>query len=458
MSLRARVAVALALLAAAAVVAVSFTSYVVTGSSVHTETDRSLRSFGQRLEDPDGNRARDLCTSFAQLGGGPDQGPGEQPNQPVPELPGAQVQCLDATGAISHTSIDDGLPVSAADRRVAQHLAAARLDNGATHDGQAYRIYTVPISPSGAVQIAQSTQVASRALDTVRDRSILVGALVIALAAGAGWLIARRAAAPLVHLAATAERIAATGKPEESPIAIDGRDEVGRLGRAFSTMLGALTRARDQQQRLAQDAGHELRTPLTSLRTNIETLRRHRDLPDPVRERVLDDLTGEAQELQALVEELVALVIDDDDDDDTAVTFDLGVVVERQAERARRRSNRTISVAADESRVYGHPRRVERLVGNLLENAVKFSDDGTPIEVGVHASTLTVRDHGPGFEPRDLDHVFDRFYRAEAARSRPGSGLGLSIVQEVARAHGGTVRAANAEGGGALLIVTFPND
>jgi two-component system sensor histidine kinase MprB len=456
MSLRAKVALALALLAAAAVVAVSFTSYVVTGNSVHAETDRSLRSYGQQLQDVDGNRARVLCSTFVPPEGQPDHGGPDEHNQPVPELPGAQVQCLNASGAITHSSIDDSLPVTDDDRAVAKHEHSARFTDSATRDGVTYRVYTVPVSPSGAVQIAQGTQSASRALDTVRDRSLLVGAIVILLAAGAGWLIARRAAAPLAALAATAERIAETGKPEAAPIAIGGRDEVGRLGRAFSTMLGALTRARDQQQRLAQDAGHELRTPLTSLRTNIETLRRHRDLPDPVRERVLDDLTGEAGELQALVEELVALVVDDDDDDDTAVTFDLAGVVERQAERAHRRSDRIITVDADASRVHGHPRRVERLVANLLENAAKFSSDGQPIEVSVHAGTLTVRDHGAGFEPRDLEHVFDRFYRAEAARSRPGSGLGLSIVQEIAHAHDATVQASNAKDGGALLTVTFP--
>ena len=102
MSLRARVAVALALLAAAAVVAVSVTSYVVTGNSVHAETDRSLRTYGQRLQDIDGNLARQLCDTFTPPHGQPDHGGPDENNQPVPELPGAQVQCLDAAGTVTH--------------------------------------------------------------------------------------------------------------------------------------------------------------------------------------------------------------------------------------------------------------------------------------------------------------------------------------------------------------------
>jgi two-component system sensor histidine kinase MprB len=102
------------------------------------------------------------------------------------------------------------------------------------------------------------------------------------------------------------------------------------------------------------------------------------------------------------------------------------------------------------------PERMERAVWNLLENAGKWNTNGRPVEVRLHDGELTVRDHGPGIALEDRDHVFDRFYRAASARSLPGSGLGLAIVRDVAEAHGGTVTAEDAPGGGALLRLRFP--
>ena len=95
-------------------------------------------------------------------------------------------------------------------------------------------------------------------------------------------------------------------------------------------------------------------------------------------------------------------------------------------------------------------------MGNLLDNALKWSPDGAPVAVTCWAGEVSVRDHGPGIEPADLPHVFDRFYRAPAARGLPGSGLGLAIVAQVAQADGGRVSASRAEGGGALLTLTLP--
>jgi len=106
--------------------------------------------------------------------------------------------------------------------------------------------------------------------------------------------------------------------------------------------------------------------------------------------------------------------------------------------------------------VDGVPERLNRLVANLLDNAVKWSPPGEPIEVTLQGGELTVRDHGPGFSGEDLPHVFERFYRSAEARGKPGSGLGLAIVQQVAQMHGATVTAGNAQGGGAVISVLFP--
>ena len=235
-----------------------------------------------------------------------------------------------------------------------------------------------------------------------------------------------------------------------------GRDEPGRLARSFATMLAALGQSRDQQQQLVQDAGHELRTPLTSLRTNVETLQRYPDLPVETREAILLDLQSETRELGSLVDELVQLATDTwDDEPEEQVSLDQ--IVERVAERTRRRTGRDVVVVAEAAVMLGRPRELTRAIGNLVDNAAKFSDEPSPVEVAVRPGVVEVRDHGPGVLPVDQPHVFDRFYRSAEARSKPGSGLGLAIVDQIARNHGGSVRVENADNGGAVFTLIFPN-
>jgi two-component system sensor histidine kinase MprB len=219
-------------------------------------------------------------------------------------------------------------------------------------------------------------------------------------------------------------------------------------------MLAALAASRDSQHRLVQDAGHELRTPLTSLRTNIAVLRRHDDLPPRTTAQVLDRLDDEATELTDLVNELVSLATDGRDDEPVS-DVELADVVRRVAVRAATRSGRTIHVHTDDSVVAARPGAVERAVNNLLDNAIKFAPEGE-VGVTVQVGRVEVADRGPGIDATDIDHVFDRFFRATAARSSPGSGLGLAIVRDAAESCGGRVFASNREGGGAVLGFELP--
>jgi two-component system sensor histidine kinase MprB len=203
-----------------------------------------------------------------------------------------------------------------------------------------------------------------------------------------------------------------------------------------------------------QDAGHELRTPLTSLRTNVYALRRSDQLSPEERARTLDDLEGEAEELTRLINEVVELAADERGDE-PVVELRLDELVQRVAARAAQRSGRQVQVSAEGTVVVGRPVALERAVGNLVGNAVKFDPTG-PIEVRCAAGTVEVADRGPGIDDADLPHVFDRFYRATAARSRPGSGLGLAIVADVVTRHGGRVRARNRDGGGAVVGFSLP--
>jgi len=220
-------------------------------------------------------------------------------------------------------------------------------------------------------------------------------------------------------------------------------------------MLGALEDSTRAQRQLVADASHELRTPLTSLRTNIEVLASDRALPAEERARLLSDVVEQFGEMTTLIAELMELARAEQ-----RVTEPEDVRLDRLAadavERAlRNRPAAVYSTDLNESVVHGDPATIERAIGNLLDNAAKWSPPGATIEVRVCDGQLSVRDHGPGIADEDLPYVFDRFYRARSARGKPGSGLGLAIVRQVAEAHGGEVVAERAEGGGTRMVLRF---
>jgi two-component system sensor histidine kinase MprB len=218
-------------------------------------------------------------------------------------------------------------------------------------------------------------------------------------------------------------------------------------------MLAALEQSTRAQRQLVADASHELRTPLTSLRTNIEVLGGGRELPPGEREKLLHDVNEQTRELTSLIAELIELARGEQPQPEPEdVRLDL--VAADAVERARRnRPAVTFRTDLAESVVHGVPNNIERAVANLLDNAAKWSPPGGDVEVRVADGAVTVRDHGPGIDEEDLPYVFDRFYRAASARGMPGSGLGLAIVKQVAEAHGGTVAAERAEGGGTRITM-----
>lgn len=447
MSLRLKIVLALILLSVCATGAIGVASYTATRHELEETVDSSLdaaaRSLQERpsLGDPDDDG--DVPTA-----GRP--GHEDRPRSFEQVL----YQVIDADGTVLTTGQMDALPVSDADLAVAASsdpTARARYD--VEIDGERYRMLTVK-SQYGAVQLARSLAESEKSLGRIL-RSTLVAVVVVGvLSALLGWLIARQVTRRLERLTTVAGEVAETGRLDVD-VPVDGGDETGRLGRAFSAMLAALQASKHEQHQLVQDAGHELRTPLTSLRTNISVLRRRHDqLAPDSRDQLLSDLDSETRELTDLVNELVELATDRRDDEPVQPVR-LADVAERAAARARRRFGRDVVVQADGSTVDGRPNALERATQNLIDNACKFAPDG-PIEVAIAGGEVTVRDHGPGLVDSDIPHLFDRFYRSVAMRSKPGSGLGLSIVKSVVDAHGGTVTAANAPGGGAVLGYRLP--
>jgi two-component system, OmpR family, sensor histidine kinase MprB len=322
------------------------------------------------------------------------------------------------------------------------------VDVGGTH----LRVLTFAYGPRTAVQVARPLTEVDRSLQRIGLFLVIVAITGIVLAGLLGLLVARAALGPVRRLTRTAEHVTETGDLSQR-IAVSGHDELGRLAASFNTMLAALEDSTRAQRQLVADASHELRTPLTSLRTNIEVLASDRALPAEDRRRLLSDVVEQLGEMTTLISELIELArAEQQVADPEEVRLDM--LVESEVERARRNRPGVVYAARLEATtVRGMAATLERAVGNLLDNAAKWSPPGAEVDVGLHDGRLTVRDHGPGIADEDLPYVFDRFYRARSARGLPGSGLGLAIVRQVAEAHGGQVSAEHADGGGTRMVL-----
>ena len=297
----------------------------------------------------------------------------------------------------------------------------------------------------GVIMAIQPLGATDHALNRIRFWILLIGAIGIALAAGLAALVATAALQPVRRLTAAAENVAATGRLTER-VEVPGSDELGRLASRFNEMLAALERSVGAQRRLVADASHELRTPLTAARTNVDLVREGK-LPDGEVTHALDEASVELDALTRLVSDLVELARGEERQlrlEDIQLDDLVASVVERAQARA---PQVRFVTALSPGLVKADPVLLERAVSNLLDNAVKYSPDGAPIEVSVRGGEVIVADHGPGIADEDLPRVFDRFYRAAAARSKPGAGLGLAIVREAAEAHGGTASAESTSAG-----------
>jgi two-component system sensor histidine kinase MprB len=455
-TLRARIAAAAGLAVALAVVAAAVAVYLGVRGELRGEVDESLRDRAETV------------VRFGPLGG-PGAGPGPGgpgrfeerdglPPQPPREPFGgaeAYVQLVLANGRVLRRPDAVGrLPVEDRARELARSGSGEYLSD-TTVDGIHVRVLTRALPRGAALQLARPLDEVDRQLDRILLVLVFVGAGGVALGAALGALVARTALAPIARFTRRSEQLAADPDPSER-MEVAGRDELARLAASFNTTLDALERSVEAQRQLVADASHELRTPIASLRANIQTLGEADRLPSHERRALEADIVEELDELTALVADVVELargarpgeVLDD-------VRLDEIVEVVAARARARAGDGLRLLVRTEPTLVRGEPQRIQRAVSNLVENAVRWSPAGGPVELDLAGGELAVRDHGPGFREEDLPRVFERFYRAESARGLPGSGLGLAIVRQAAEAHGGSANAANAPGGGALLRVSF---
>jgi two-component system, OmpR family, sensor histidine kinase MprB len=444
MTLRTRLALASAVAVAVAVALVSVIAYVMVRNELLHEVDEALQ-----------RRAAQITTSpftVAQLFQRQ-----EFPTSPKPELGGAAgyAQLVNSAGE-QLPEAEQRLPVSDRTLAVATGSAAAPRYENITVDGVHARLVTVRFAPGVALQVARPLSEMDDVLRRLRLFILLVALGGVAIAVGLGLAVSRASLAPVRRLTETAEHITATHDLSRR-VEATRRDELGRLAVSFNTMLGALEASLHAQRQLVADASHELRTPLTSLRTNVELLARG-TLAEDEREQAMADVSAQIGELTALVADVVELARDGEPRRDVE-ELRLDVLVADAVDRARLHAPHvSFRAELEESVVTGVPERLHRAVANVLANAAEWSPPGGAVDVAVRGGEISVRDRGPGIDPDDLPHVFERFYRSATARNRPGSGLGLAIVRQVAESHGGSVSAQRAEGGGTIVRIRIPRN
>jgi two-component system sensor histidine kinase MprB len=438
-SLRARLTAVTAFLLAVAVSAGFVGAWFIVQSQLRGEIDNALTGRAQTFA-ASGNRTR----------------PARVPRGVAPpRLGGAAgyIQFVRADGRVLLQPNETVRLPSDGARDVAAGQRASFFRD-ATVAGTHVRIYTTRIRDGTALQIARPLTEVDAVLSRVRLLFIAVSVLAVTSAAAVGLFLSRAALRPVRRLTEHAERIAATG--DLSQRTNESRsDELGRLAVAFNTMLDALAGSVRAQRQLVADASHELRTPLAAARTNLEVLELHEEVSAAERRRILADATDELKEMTQLIEELVELARGDVQILEKQ-PIRLDHIAEESVAVAARRSGRELRAELSPTVVDGSPAALGRAISNLIDNALKWGPPGTPVEVSVRDGMVAVRDHGPGVAADDLPHVFDRFYRATTARTLPGSGLGLAIVRQIADAHGGTITAAQAPGGGSLFTLRVP--
>jgi heavy metal sensor kinase len=288
---------------------------------------------------------------------------------------------------------------------------------------------------------------------------------VVSLAGFGGYWLMRRSLKPVDEITSRAEGITSSNLSERLPVIKTG-DELERLSTSLNRMIARLEDAFQHIHRFSADASHELRTPLTILQLELEEMIQHHDLPLVIIDQIGSALE-ETQRLSRIVESLMAISrLDAGEVKMEKVLLDLGELAASTAEQMKllgeEKAVRLACHVDPGVRVLGDQSRLKQVVVNLIDNAIKYTPQGGRVTVNVRAveggAQLEVADNGLGMSPEVISHVFERFYRADKARSRDsgGAGLGLAIVKAICSAHGADIQVASQEGKGSIFRVELP--
>jgi two-component system, OmpR family, sensor kinase len=312
------------------------------------------------------------------------------------------------------------------------------------------------------VIVGASVEEQKEALESLLAQMLLGGPIVLLLASLLGYSLAAATLRPVESMRREAEAVSAAKPGRRLPLP-PADDEIARLGRTLNTMLGRLESALARERQFVSDASHELRTPLAALRTELEIALRRKRTPEEM-EAAMRSAEEETERLCRLAEDLLVLARADDGSlpvrqEQLPATELLTAVRERYGLQAAD-VGRPLQIQADDQlELHVDRLRVEQALGNLVENAL-LHGRGRILLIARRRDgrvELHVRDEGSGFPPEFIERAFDRFSRSDSARQGPGVGLGLAIVDLIARAHGGSAHAAN-HNGGADVWLELPND
>src|SRR4051794_16013226 len=484
MSLRTRLIAALIVLAAAGLVTLAAVTYAEQRSFLLDRVDQQARD-AQRavnfeLVGPDGGPgipgARFRLPPPPLLRG---VGPGPPPDQggsgpqglpcgTVGQLRGPLDRVIRTTSV--RTYGENSLP---APKLPASIPLEKPITVGSQGSGLRYRVLAQPTHdhPTLTTVVALPLREADATLDRLlRVEALVIGAVLLLLGALAWWVV-RLGLRPLDRMGETAGAIARGDLSRRVSPATE-RTEVGRLGLALNAMLGQIEKAFAERQasesRLRQflaDASHELRTPLASIRGYAELFRIGAARKPADTEKAMGRIEDESSRMGALVENLLTLARLDQVPEVARKPVDLTALARDAADDARAVApDREVRLREGDGAVtvMGDASQLRQVLGNLVRNALTHTLPGTPIDLsvtnGAAAAVVEVRDHGPGLPTDDTDALFERFWRADPGRERGrgGAGLGLSIVAAIVAAHGGSVKAANADGGGAVFTISLP--
>lgn len=354
----------------------------------------------------------------------------------------------------------DGQIVAASQTaKLGQHLSASSLAEG------------LPITAGGRnVGTVLATTGSTAGLYTLEDdfahsvrRAIILGGILATILTGAlGILLSRRLTRPLTDLAATVQRFSRRDFSQRCPVTAD--DEFGALASTFNSLAESSERYERMRRSLVADVAHELRTPLSVLRGNLEMLQDGVSQPDP---ETISSLHDEVLRMTRLVTDLQELSLAEAG----ALTLrreniSLRSLLEKTlsgmtAAAAAGQVALKMQIPADLPPVFADPDRIAQVILNLTGNSLRHTPAGGRITVAAAADSscaaVSVRDTGSGISPENLPYIFDRFYRADKARTRAGgAGLGLAIAKSLVEAHGGTIRAASTPGQGTTITFTLP--
>ncbi|MBV9579885.1 MAG: HAMP domain-containing protein [Chloroflexi bacterium] len=480
MSLRTRLTLWYGALLALTLLAFSGLVYFTLQQSLSSSLDERLTLRADQLR-------REVGPSIGNFLQPEDVAPGVQLQSTLSEFvgTGVYVQLLNQKAAVIATPpnlVGEQLPVPASSR---QAIAEDRpiFDTVPVQNNSSVRLLTQPLHLEGtdevvgAVQVAESLSPLDNTMSAVSRLLLSAGAGALLLAVVVGWLLTRAALSPVYRITDTARHIAATGDYRQrlhvTPPRFGHGDELFFLAGTFNDMIARLEHMLESQRRLLADTSHELRNPITIIRGNLALLRRQ-NIPDSSRAEAIVEAEEEAARMGRLVGDLLLLARADTGD---MASFqrervDLGDLATEVVEQARpRATGYNLSVTCD-SRciVLGDRDRLKQLVTNLVENAIRYTPAGGNVDVRVKGApglqqrsatvrsrnaretgssiamaNLTISDTGIGIASTDLPHVFERFYRADKARSRAhgGTGLGLSIAEYIVQVHGGSIEAAS---------------